>query len=340
MKLEEAISILENNDYILTERAFGEKDSERVMDVLKEIHDEYVSKGYVVGLYPTKSFQYTVDLGYDPTIGTNYHSWRSKMQTDQEHNLFNNPVQNIARYSPIVLRIVRWQSEEFIKYAEKHFGHKQRSQFINWDPYCIFVDIPIKIESDTEDEVTYKIEDSVITGTAQQLKADVEKLIPELIKQAKKKKYDNVYKKEEEKYRKRVRDTKTSSKVIRRVIANMKPMFVGKVDEEFFKTFDKCREINTYALDIIIAEDAYNKMSDDVPEDYGYSWKWNEIYAYRNDFSGSFLEYLDEHFGGDIRKFAEEYEVNSMGDLQIWYMEDDDLYHAPDEDYWVDDGGY
>lgn len=326
MKLEEAISILENNDYVLTERAFDEKDSERVMDVLKEIRDEYVSKGYVVGLYPSKDFNYTVNLGYDPTIGTEYHSWRTRRDTDQERNLFDKPVPNLSNFNPIVLRITRWPSEEFVKYAEKHFGYKDRSRYINRDPYCFYVDIPIRFEPDTENEVTYKIEDDTITGTAEQLKTDVKKLVAKLLQQAKQKQYKSIITPEwTTKYTPKKKGDKYARKVVDALIKKFGKMLYGRTGEDFFTAFDKCRSINTKALDILVAIDAYDKISEDV--DY---WRWCPTYAYENDYLSSFLSYLNEEWDGDIRAFCESEEINSIEDLQNWYLEGDE-YKTPDE---------
>ena len=327
MKLEEAIVILENNDYVLTERAFDEKDSERVMDVLKEIRDEYVSKGYVVGLYPSKDFSYTVNLGYDPTIGTEYYSWRTRRDTDQNRDLFDKPVPNLSNFNPIVLRITRWPSEEFVKYAEKRFGHKDRSRYINRDPYCFYVDIPIRFESDTENEVTYKIEDDTITGTAEQLKTDVKKLVVKLLQQAKQKQYKSIITPGwTATYTPKKKGNKYAAKVVDALIKKFGKMLYGRTGEDFFTAFDKCRSINTKALDILVAIDAYDKISEGV--DY---WRWCPTYAYDNDYLSSFLEFLNENWDGDIRAFCESEEINSMEDLQYWYREGDE-YKAPDED--------
>jgi hypothetical protein len=259
-----------------------------------------------------------VNLGFDPTINAEFDSIRSRLEIDQKHNLFDKPVKNIAVYSPLELRIVHCPSEKFVKYAQSKFGYMSRSSYINFDPYCLYLKIPIIIEKDTDDEITYKIEDEEITSSLEEFKTNVEQLIEVTEEKAKKKRYEKLAKNKKESGL--VDKNKKKKEVITKLIDRFQNMFEGKNNEEFIQTFNKCWDINPEALDILVSEKAAYDVLESAQE-YDDNCSWDSYDIYTKLFTWSFLENLNKDWDGKFDTFCEEYDITNLDKLQEWYEE-------------------
>lgn len=343
MKLEEAKHLLKGLGFNLQEKSFTNEDSTKVIETLREIKEIYESKGYIVKLCPSHKFKYYSNLGFDPTIGTDYYSTRTGEGIDYSYDIFEHPDYNVSKTSVMILSFIKKFSEDYIEYAKKHFdahiGKGYGSVFSN----NFVMNIPIKLYEDSNNEITWKIDKETKEGTVDEFKSEINVVVKEKEKLMKQNYFDNYVKDRE--FTRSLKDNKRynhllSNTTIKKLIRNINNILSRVTDRsEFIKAFNKTMKINQKYTHFVLSKKAIDKIDDYVHNNFSdendnvYNWEYNET---AQDYVTSIKDIMDAYDVNNIKELCDEFNINNLEDFQNFVV-DEDFYEMPSDTYFKQD---
>lgn len=327
MNLNEARQILKKRGYVmLKEREYTNAESDELMTGLRSLKNEYEKKGYTVALRPAAIIDYYVDLGYDPTIGCNYSSRRSRRGIYTRLDMFKkDSIENISKDGkelPGIFELEIWKkpSEEYQKYAEKKRG---------WtDEFRFYMGVGFELIND-EDETTelkWKIGNKFYTGSVSDFINAVNADVAEQEQKCKKANYEKY--KDMIDFHKRIdaRDAKKKRKYNARqkMIENIGALLGD--DKTFKKNFimlynnqpEALREFMYHELAEILDEAIYDAIGDC----YVYNSVWNpdeDGYEYITDI----VDDIYNNYNDDPEEFFNEFDIDNYNSLIEFCKESD-----------------
>ena len=330
MNLIEARQILKNHGYVmLKEREYTVEESDKIWNALLELKKDFENKGYTVELHPTEVVGYYANLGYDPTIGTDYYSRRTAEQTAYRKDVFKSGIKNIVKDGEVpgkfLLSIKKEPSDEYKKYLYKKVGKK--GLIYHKHEFEIYIGFELRNEHEGDD-LEWKIGKSYYNGTVDDFISAVKKNVAEAEQKCKIDNYEQL------KYGMAEKDNYVTDKEERRRAAEKRKY--DRIEKLFYKdminNFDLCREIDENELNHIIMQRVADNINDYMFNEYadedGRVPLWDEDNAW-NYFDDDFCGYLDQEYDGDFTKFCEENDINTVDDLDSW-LDEWDYDYPPD----------
>lgn len=312
MDLIEAKQILESHNYILTEAKFSS-----FKDQIKKLVEFYKSRGFEVDVKTcnTKYTSYWYRRGYrqnnfdeyEPTepvdlifilekdhinvsnlekVRRSVDYFNKKFNTKDKYE-WNLKCAFTVRFNPDDNNTVNWSA------AKTRFIEPGQSGYNNWD-------------------LNIDIEDAVKESSVEDFAAELENMASKSIKDAFKKLYDKTYDVKNRNIEE-VDKNKRKSKNEQRATARIEQLLYIPVKDidTFVKNFNLAREINEDLLEKVLLKKASDEVDSYVYDNYsdedGRAGDWDYDKSY--DYISPFLSNLDEEFGGDIRKYLDNFDL-------------------------------
>lgn len=313
MNLNEARQILKKHGYVmLKEREYTNDEASKIWDALVELKNAYERKGYIVQLIPTKKVSYYANLGYDPTIGTDYYSRRTAEQYAYRKNVFKDGIENIVKDGEVpgkfLLCIKKEPTEEYKEYLKRR----------GVNPYFHRFEIYIGFEllnGLSGDTLHWKINKEYHDGTVDEFISMVKKNVTDTERACK-----------EHNYRSLKSDlpgvSRDAEKKAQKLSKKRKYDRVNElIKDDPLGNFDLCREIDEDALNRVMMDHLAEVVDEYVHDEYNnedgnVSW-WDDNDDAWDYFDEDFCKFLDEDYDGDFRKFCEENELIDDGQF-VW----------------------
>lgn len=302
MHLSEARRILKSHGYVmLMEREYTNDEAVEIWDALVALKGEYEGKGYTVRLIPTEKVSYYADLGYDPTIGTDYYSPRTAEQYAYGKDVFKGGIKNIVKDGEVpgkfLLCIKKEPTEEYKEYL------KRRGVSSNFHRFEICIGFEL-LDGSVGDALHWKIKKEYHDGTVDEFVSMVKQNVADAEKACK-----------EHNYRSLKSDlpgvSRDAEKKAQKLNKKLKYDRVNKlILDDPLGNFDLCRKIDEDALNRVMMGHLVDVIDEYVHDEYNdedgeVSW-WNDGADAWDWFDEDFCKYLDDEYGGDFRKFCEE----------------------------------
>lgn len=343
MDLREAKQILESHNYILTEAKFSS-----FKDQIKKLVEHYKSRGF------------EVDVRNCTSKYTSYWFRRGYKELDFDKYDPAEPVDLIFVLSKEHINVSNLEKvRRSVDYFNKKFNSKDKYE---WKLKCAFT---VRFNPDDNDTVKWSaaktrflepgqngysdwelnidIEDAVKESSVEDFAAELENMASKSIKDAFKKLYDDTYNVKNKDFN-AVENKNRKSKNEQRATARIEQL-LGSIEvkdiDTFVKNFNLAREINEDLLENVILKKATDEVDSYVYDNYsdedGRAGDWDYDQSY--DYVSPFLSYLDKEFGGDIRKYLDQFDLeeNYKPDELILNIIQDDVKEngidrMPDED--------
>jgi len=316
MNLNEARQLLKANGYLLLkEREYTDDEASKIWDALVALKNEYEGKGYTVQLIPTERVSYYANLGYDPTIGTDYYSQRSAEQYAYRNDVFTDGIKNIVKDGEVpgkfLLCIKKDPTEEYKEYL------KRRGVSSYFHRFEIYIGFEL-LNGFSGDDLHWKINKEYHDGTVDEFISMVKKNVTDTERACK-----------EHNYRSLKSDlpgvTRDAEKKAQKLNKKRKYDRVKKlIFDDPLGNFDLCREIDEDSLNHVMMDHLAEVVDEYVHDEYNnedgeVSW-WNDNDDAWDYFDEDFCKFLDEDYDGDFRKFCEENELIENGQFDWDYF--------------------
>ena len=302
MNLNEAKRILKNHGYVmLKEREYTNDEATKIWDSLVKLKNEYERKGYTVQLIPTEKVSYYANLGYDPTIGTDYYSRRTAEQYAYRKDVFKDGVKNIVKDGEVpgkfLLCIKKEPTEEYKQYLKR----RGVSSYFHTFEICIGFEL---LNGSEDDALHWKIKKEYYDGTLDEFISMVKKNVADAERACK-----------EHNYRSLKSDlpgvSRSAEKKAQKLNKKRKYNRVNElITDDPLGNFDLCREIDEDALNKVMMDHLAEVVDEYVHDEYNdedgeVRW-WNDNDDAWGYFDDDFCKFIDDDYDGDFRKFCEE----------------------------------
>lgn len=313
MNLTEARRILKANGYsLLKEREYTNDEAGKIWDALVELKNEYERKGYTVRLIPTQKVNYYANLGYDPTIGTDYYSPRTAEQYAYRKDLFKDGIKNIVKDGDVpgkfLLCINKEPTEEYKEYLKRRGVNPYFHKF----EICIGFEL---LNESVGDALHWKINKEYYDGSIDEFISMVKKNVADAEKVCKVHNYQDLkanlpgVSKNAEKNAQKLNKKRKYDRIKELIL------------DDPLNNFDLCRKIDEEALNRVMMDHLVDVIDEYVHDEYNdedgeVRW-WNDNNDAWDCFDDDFCKYLDDNYGGDFREFCEENEL-IVDDQLVW----------------------
>ena len=302
MNLSEARRILKSNGYVmLMEREYTNDEAVKIWDSLVELKNEYERKGYTVQLIPTEKVSYYANLGYDPTIGTDYYSRRTAEQYAYRKDVFKDGIKNIVKDGEVpgkfLLCIKKEPTEEYKQYLKR----RGVSSYFHTFEICIGFEL---LNGSEDDALHWKIKKGYYDGTFDEFISMVKKNVADAERACK-----------EHNYRSLKSDlpgvSRDAEKKAQKLNKKRKYNRVNElITDDPLGNFDLCREIDEDALNKVMMDHLAEVVDEYVHDEYNdedgeVRW-WDDNDDAWGYFDDDFCKFIDDDYDGDFRKFCEE----------------------------------
>ena len=302
MNLSEARRILKSNGYVmLMEREYTNDEAVKIWDSLVELKNEYERKGYTVQLIPTEKVSYYANLGYDPTIGTDYYSRRTAEQYAYRKDVFKDGIKNIVKDGEVpgkfLLCIKKEPTEEYKQYLKR----RGVSSYFHTFEICIGFEL---LNGSEDDALHWKIKKEYYDGTLDEFISMVKKNVADAERACK-----------EHNYRSLKSDlpgvSRDAEKKAQKLNKKRKYNRVNElITDDPLGNFDLCREIDEDALNKVMMDHLAEVVDEYVHDEYNdedgeVRW-WDDNDDAWGYFDDDFCKFIDDDYDGDFRKFCEE----------------------------------
>ena len=302
MNLSEARQILKSHGYVmLMEREYTNDEAVKIWDSLVELKNEYERKGYTVQLIPTEKVSYYANLGYDPTIGTDYYSRRTAEQYAYRKDVFKDGIKNIVKDGEVpgkfLLCIKKEPTEEYKQYLKR----RGVSSYFHTFEICIGFEL---LNGSEDDALHWKIKKEYYDGTLDEFISMVKKNVADAERACK-----------EHNYRNLKSDlpgvSRDAEKKAQKLNKKRKYNRVNElITDDPLGNFDLCREIDEDALNKVMMDHLAEVVDEYVHDEYNdedgeVRW-WDDNDDAWGYFDDDFCKFIDDDYDGDFRKFCEE----------------------------------
>lgn len=302
MNLSEARRILKSHGYVmLMEREYTNDEAVKIWDSLVELKNEYERKGYTVQLIPTEKVSYYANLGYDPTIGTDYYSRRTAEQYAYRKDVFKDGVKNIVKDGEVpgkfLLCIKKEPTEEYKQYLKR----RGVSSYFHTFEICIGFEL---LNGSEDDALHWKIKKEYYDGTLDEFISMVKKNVADAERACKEHNYQNL--KSDLPGVSRDAEKKAQKLNKKRKYNRVNEL----ITDDPLGNFDLCREIDEDALNKVMMDHLAEVVDEYVHDEYNdedgeVRW-WNDNDDAWGYFDDDFCKFIDDDYDGDFRKFCEE----------------------------------
>ena len=316
MNLNEARQLLKANGYLLLkEREYTDDEASKIWDALVSLKNEYERKGYTVQLIPTEKVSYYANLGYDPTIGTDYYSRRTAEQYAYRKDVFKDGIKNIVKDGEVpgkfMLCIKKEPTEEYKEYL------KRRGVSSNFHRFEICIGFEL-LNGSTGDALHWKINKDYHDGTIDEFISMVKKNVADAERACKEHNYQNLKSNLPGVSRNAEMNTQKLNK--KRKYNRVNELILDNP----LGNFDLCREIDEDALNKVMMDHLVEVIDEYVHGEYNdengeVTW-WNDGDDAWDYFDEDFCKFLDDEYGGDFREFCEESELIVDGQFDWDYF--------------------
>lgn len=313
MNLIEARQILKQHGYVmLKEREYTNDEAGKIWDALVELKNEYERKGYTVQLIPTQKVSYYANLGYDPTIGTDYYAPRTAEQYAYRKDVFKDGIKNIVKDGEVpgkfLLCIEKKPTEEYKEYLKR----RGVSSYFHKFKICIGFEL---LNRTSDDALHWKIKKEYYNGTVDEFVSMVKKNVADAEMACKEHNYRDLKSDLPGVYR-------NAEKKAQKLNKKRKYDRVNKlIVDDPLGNFNLCRKIDEDALNRIMMDHMVDVINEYVHDEYNdedgeVKW-WNDSNDAWDYFDDDFCKYLDDNYDGDFRKFCEENELIKDGQFVL-----------------------
>ena len=313
MNLNEARKILKKHGYVmLKEREYTDDEAIKIWDALVELKNEYERKGYTVRLIPTVKVSYYANLGYDPTIGTDYYSQRTAEQYAYRKDVFKDGIKNIVKDGAVpgkfLLCINKEPTEEYREYLKRRGINSYFHRF----EICIGFEL---LNGSAGDALHWKIKKEYHDGTVDEFISMVKKNVADTERACKEHNYQRL--KSDLPGVSRDSEKKTQELNKKRKYDRVEEL----ITNDPLGNFDLCREIDEDALNRVMMNHLVDVINEYVHDEYNdengnVTW-WDDNDDAWDYFDEDFCKFLDDEYNGDFREFCEENELIEDGKF-VW----------------------
>lgn len=316
MNLNEARQLLKANGYLLLkEREYTDDEASKIWDALVTLKNEYERKGYTVQLIPTEKVSYYANLGYDPTIGTDYYSPRTAEQYAYRKDVFKDGIKNIVKDGEVpgkfLLCIKKEPTEEYKEYL------KRRGVSSYFHRFEIYIGFEL-LNGSAGDDLHWKIRKEYYDGTVDEFISMVKQNVTDAEKACKVHNYQDLKSNLPSVSRNAEKNAQKLNK--KRKYDRVNEL----ISDDPLGNFDLCREIDEDALNHVMMDHLVDVIDEYVHDEYNdedgeVTW-WNDNDDAWGYFDEDFCKFLDDDYDGDFRKFCEENELIVDGQFDWDYF--------------------
>jgi hypothetical protein len=316
MNLSEARQILKSHGYVMpAEREYTDDEAVKIWDALVELKNEYEGKGYTVRLIPTQKVGYYANIGYDPTIGTDYYSPRTAEQYAYRKDVFKDGIKNIVKDGEVpgkfLLCINKEPTEEYREYLKR----RGVSSYFHTFEICIGFEL---LNGSVGDALHWKIKKEYHDGTVDEFISMVKQNVSDAERACKEHNYQNL--KSNLPGVSRDAEKKAQKLNKKRKYDRVKELLL----DDPLDNFDLCREIDEDALNKVMMDHLVGVIDEYVHDEYNdengnVTW-WDDDDDAWGCFDDDFCKFIDDDYDGDFHKFCEENELIEDGQFNWDYF--------------------